>query len=96
MTVEHLLEIPPGGVTMSGLRLNIRVAIVFIQSWLYREEGCFILDGRAEDSATAEISRSQVRVIINPDQLVRFYMRVCLRSGSGSITGQNWRRMGRQ
>ena len=81
---------------MSGLRLNIRVAIVFIQSWLDREEGCFILDGRAEDSATAEISRSQVRVIINPDQLVRFYMCFCLRSGSGSITGQNWRRMGRQ
>ena len=63
MTVENLLEIPPGGVTMSGLRLNIRVAVVFIQSWLYREEGCFILDGRAEDSATAEISRSQVRDI---------------------------------
>ena len=60
MTVGDLLQIPPGGVTMSGLILNIRVAIVFIHSWLYRGEGCFVLDGRAEDSATAEISRSQV------------------------------------
>ena len=92
MTVENLLEIPPGGVTMSGLRLNIRVAVVFIQSWIYREEGCFILDGRAEDSATAEISRSQVRDMSSYSISHVFV----IRSGSGSIMEPNWRRLGRQ
>ena len=86
MTIEYLLKIPPGGVTMTGLRLNIRVAIVFIQSWLHREEGCFILYGRAEDSATAEISRSQVRVIIT---IYPTFHLICIRFGSGSSTGQS-------
>ena len=55
-----LLSIPSGGVTLAGLELNIRVAIMFIHTWCHQSRGCFVMDGRAEDSATAEISRSQV------------------------------------
>ncbi|CAL4076363.1 unnamed protein product [Meganyctiphanes norvegica] len=54
-----LLEMPSGGVTLAGLRHNIAVGILFIDSWL-RGEGHFIYKGAVEDSATAEISRSQV------------------------------------
>ena len=64
VTAADLLLIPPGGVTRAGLELNIRVATLFIHSWLAEGRGCFALDGRAEDSATAEISRSQVVSII--------------------------------
>ena len=64
VTAADLLLIPPGGVTRAGLELNIRVATLFIHSWLAEGRGCFALDGRAEDSATAEISRSQVQSII--------------------------------
>ena len=64
MSAADLLLIPPGGVTRAGLELNIRVATLFIHSWLAEGRGCFALDGRAEDSATAEISRSQVESII--------------------------------
>ena len=64
VSAADLLLIPPGGVTRAGLELNIRVATLFIHSWLAEGRGCFALDGRAEDSATAEISRSQVESII--------------------------------
>ena len=60
ITESDLLTIPAGVVTMDGLMLNIKVATLFIKSWLVDGKGCFVLDGRAEDSATAEISRSQV------------------------------------
>ncbi|KAK3697107.1 hypothetical protein QZH41_016920, partial [Actinostola sp. cb2023] len=48
-----------GGFTLDGLRNNITVGILFIQSWL-KGDGSFILNGCVEDSATAEISRSQI------------------------------------
>ena len=60
VTESDLLDIPSGGVTMDGLKLNIRVAVLFIYNWLVTGRGCFEMDNRAEDSATAEISRSQV------------------------------------
>ena len=62
ITPDMLLTIPTGGVTTDGLRLNIAVAVVFISSWLKEKRGCLAFQGRAEDSATAEISRSQVRM----------------------------------
>nr|XP_054755218.1 uncharacterized protein LOC129261180 [Lytechinus pictus] len=48
-----------GGVTLSGLKTNIAVGILFIDSWLIGR-GHFPHSGSVEDSATAEISRSQV------------------------------------
>ncbi|KAK7075803.1 Malate synthase [Halocaridina rubra] len=54
-----LLQVPSGGVTLAGLKHNIEVGILFIDSWL-RGQGHYIYKGAVEDSATAEISRSQV------------------------------------
>ena len=60
MTADRLLTIPSGGVTTQGLKLNIAVTVVFISSWLRDRRGCLSFQGKAEDSATAEISRCQV------------------------------------
>ncbi|KAL5012181.1 hypothetical protein ScPMuIL_010732 [Solemya velum] len=54
-----LLQIPGGHVTLSGLRHNVMVGVLFIEAW-FRGQGHFVLKGAVEDSATAEISRSQV------------------------------------
>ncbi|XP_010900571.5 malate synthase-like [Esox lucius] len=54
-----LLSMPVGGVTLDGLKYNIAVGIQFIDAWL-TGKGHFFYRGQVEDSATAEISRSQV------------------------------------
>ncbi|KAJ1217047.1 hypothetical protein NDU88_004642 [Pleurodeles waltl] len=59
VTQTDLLTMPPGGVTLYGLKYNIAVGILFIDAW-FRGEGHFFYRGQVEDSATAEISRSQV------------------------------------
>ncbi|KAK1175483.1 malate synthase-like isoform X1 [Acipenser oxyrinchus oxyrinchus] len=59
VTPEDLLAMPSGGVTLHGLRYNIVVGILFIEAWL-TGRGHFFYLGQVEDSATAEISRSQV------------------------------------
>ncbi len=51
--------IPGGQITEAGLRLNINVGILYIESWL-RGVGAAALYNLMEDVATAEISRSQV------------------------------------
>nr|AZL94488.1 malate synthase [Nephromyces sp. MMRI] len=57
---EDLLCIPQtGGATFDGLKLNIEVIILFIENWILKK-GHFIYKGKVEDSATAEISRSQI------------------------------------
>jgi malate synthase len=55
----ELLQTPEGTVTEGGLRLNIRVAIQYLEAWL-RGSGAVPLYGMMEDAATAEISRAQV------------------------------------
>lgn len=59
ITAGSLLQIPKGGVTIAGLNNNITVALLFIYHWL-TGSGVFFLNGAVEDSATAEISRSQL------------------------------------
>ena len=68
-TVQDLLAIPKGKVTLNGLKKNIKVGILFIASWL-TGNGTFILDGSVEDSATAEISRFQVWQWIKHQQVL--------------------------
>ncbi|KAF3837791.1 hypothetical protein F7725_009559 [Dissostichus mawsoni] len=46
-------------VTLYGLKYNIAVGVLFINAWL-SGKGHFFYRGQVEDSATAEISRSQV------------------------------------
>ncbi|XP_060740928.1 malate synthase-like isoform X2 [Tachysurus vachellii] len=59
VTTEDLLTVPAGGVTLYGLKHNIAVGVLFIEAWL-SGRGHFFFKGQVEDSATAEISRSQV------------------------------------
>ncbi|MSP14211.1 MAG: malate synthase A [Chloroflexi bacterium] len=56
---QDLLIVPEGPITEAGLRINVNVGILYIESWL-REEGCVPIYNLMEDAATAEISRSQV------------------------------------
>ena len=57
---EHdLLEIPKGTITEKGVRKNINVGILYIESWLMGV-GAAALYNLMEDAATAEISRTQV------------------------------------
>ena len=58
-SAADLLEVPRGTRTEEGLRLNVRVGIQYIESWL-RGLGCVPLYSLMEDAATAEISRAQV------------------------------------
>jgi malate synthase len=49
----------PGEVTEAGLRTNVNVGLLYIESWL-RGTGAAAIYNLMEDAATAEISRSQV------------------------------------
>jgi malate synthase len=52
-------RIPSGEITEVGLRTNISVALMYIESWL-RGVGAVAIYNLMEDAATAEISRAQV------------------------------------
>ena len=54
-----LLEIPKGTITEKGVRKNINVGILYIESWLMGV-GAAALYNLMEDAATAEISRTQI------------------------------------
>ena len=58
-TQKDLLELPVGTITEAGLRMNINVGILYLESWL-RGVGAAALHNLMEDAATAEISRTQV------------------------------------
>lgn len=53
------MALPKGKITEAGLRLNINVGILYIESWL-RGNGAAAIYHLMEDAATAEISRTQV------------------------------------
>ena len=59
VTSEDLVAVPEGTITEQGLRTNINVGILYIESWL-RGNGAAALYHLMEDAATAEISRTQV------------------------------------
>jgi len=56
---NDLLKVPTGTITEGGLRENINVGIMYIESWL-RGNGAAAIYNKMEDAATAEISRTQV------------------------------------
>ncbi len=55
----ELLAAPTGAITERGLRQNLEVGMLYIESWL-RGNGCVPIHNLMEDAATAEISRTQV------------------------------------
>jgi malate synthase len=61
VTAKQLLDIrvPGGTITESGLRNDISVALQYLESWL-RGTGAVAIFNLMEDTATAEIARSQV------------------------------------
>jgi malate synthase len=69
------LDVPGGEVTEEGLRLNVRVGVRYLDSWL-NGVGAAAIENLMEDVATAEISRSQVwqwvqAGIFSPDEVRR-------------------------
>jgi len=59
VNAADLIEIPTGTITEDGVKLNINVGILYIESWL-RGHGAAAIYNLMEDAATAEISRTQV------------------------------------
>lgn len=59
VSAAELIEAPEGKITEKGLRLNINVGVLYIESWL-RGNGAAAIYHLMEDAATAEISRTQV------------------------------------
>ena len=51
--------IPDGCITEAGIRMNIQIGILYIESWL-RGVGAAAIHNLMEDAATAEISRAQL------------------------------------
>jgi malate synthase len=58
-SAADLVRIPDGAITEAGIRLNIRVGVQYLESWL-GGNGCVPLYHLMEDAATAEICRSQI------------------------------------
>ncbi len=59
VTAEDLLKVPSGTITEQGMRTNINVGIRYLESWL-RGYGAAAINHLMEDTATAEICRSQL------------------------------------
>lgn len=59
VTAKDLIEAPRGTITEAGVRLNINVGILYLESWL-RGQGAAAIYHLMEDAATAEISRTQL------------------------------------
>ena len=60
-TAAELLDfaVPGGRVTEAGVRLNVSIALQYLDSWL-AGNGAAAINNLMEDAATAEISRSQL------------------------------------
>lgn len=85
VTAADLLAVPAGTVTEAGLRTNINVGILYIESWL-RGNGAAAIYHLMEDAATAEISRTQVwqwirnKTLLNDGRMVTYnYCRTLIR-----------------
>lgn len=59
ITRNDLLEMPLGSITEKGVRKNINVGLLYIESWL-QGIGAAAIYHLMEDAATAEISRTQL------------------------------------
>ena len=59
ITAADLITAPKGAVTEAGVRKNINVGILYIESWL-QGNGAAAIYHLMEDAATAEISRAQI------------------------------------
>jgi malate synthase len=80
-----------GTITEEGLRLNINVAILYLESWL-RGVGAAAIYNLMEDTATAEISRAQIWQWINsPEATLEDGRAITLEMVRGMVP-RKWRR----
>ncbi len=63
------VRVPEGDFTDAGLRSDVEVATLYLESWL-RGVGAAAINNLMEDAATAEIARSQVWQWVYPRQLL--------------------------
>ena len=61
VTAHALVDahVPGGRVTAEGVRMNVEVALLYMEAWL-RGSGAVAIHNLMEDAATAEISRTQL------------------------------------
>ena len=61
VTADQILDVrvPGGAITEGGVRLNVSVALQYLNAWL-NGNGAAAINNLMEDAATAEISRSQL------------------------------------
>lgn len=59
ITRQDLLGVPEVLVSEQGIRSNIRLSLIYLESWL-RGNGCVAIDNLMEDAASVEICRSQL------------------------------------
>ncbi len=61
VTADQLIDagVPGGLITEGGVRTNVEVALLYLESWL-RGNGAVAIHNLMEDAATAEISRTQL------------------------------------
>ncbi len=59
IAAADLLRVPAGAITEAGIRLNIRIGVQYLESWL-GGNGNVALYHQVEDAATAEICRAQL------------------------------------
>jgi malate synthase len=61
VTADQILDVgvPGGAITEAGVRLNVSVALQYLNAWLLGN-GAAAINNLMEDAATAEISRSQL------------------------------------
>ena len=59
ITAQDLLRVPAGEITEQGIRTNISVSMLYLESWLMGN-GCVPIRNLMEDAATAEICRAQL------------------------------------
>ena len=61
ITADQLIDatVPGGLITEGGVRMNVEVAMLYLEAWL-RGNGAVAIHNLMEDAATAEISRTQL------------------------------------
>ena len=59
ISAQDLLQVPQGDITDEGVRNNISVTLQYVDAWI-QGSGAVAIYGLMEDTATAEISRSQL------------------------------------
>ena len=85
ITADQLVDatVPGGLVTEGGIRMNVEVALLYLESWL-RGNGAVAIHNLMEDAATAEISRTQLWQWIRHEAPI---------DGAGTMTREYYQRV---